>query len=185
MAKRQLPSPEVLRQLLSYDHETGKLFWKERGPEMFSSESGRVLNACSIWNSRYAGKEALTAIDPKGYLRGSVLGIGISAHRVAWAIHYCQWPDTIDHINGIKTDNRLVNLRSVSVAENQRNQKTHSSNTSGHRGVYANSRGWTAQIKVDRKARHLGHFRSFGEAVAARVRAEARFGFHENHGRPE
>ena len=75
MAKRQLPSPEALRQLLRYDPETGKLFWRDRhdmGPQ---------------WNGRYAGAEALGAVCKKdGYKRGNLGRSSLRAHRVIWAI---------------------------------------------------------------------------------------------------
>ena len=46
----------------------------------------------------------------------------ILLHRAAWALYYGRWPSEIDHLNGIKTDNRLCNLREVSGRENQQNR---------------------------------------------------------------
>ena len=63
MANKPIPSPEALRQLLSYDPKTGKLFWKERGPEWFRDTEGRTAqHACKNWNARYAGEEAFTSV---------------------------------------------------------------------------------------------------------------------------
>ncbi|MFN7224435.1 MAG: HNH endonuclease [Paracoccaceae bacterium] len=59
---------------------------------------------------------------PHGYLTGNVLGKRLLAHRVAWAITHDEWPDQIDHINRIKTDNRLCNLRPVSPMVNSLNR---------------------------------------------------------------
>ncbi len=90
-----------------------------------------------------------------------------------------------DHISGVRTDNRLGNLRSVSGAENNKNKQIPSDNTSGTIGVHWHKRSgkWQAQIKADGKREHLGYFHNKDDAKAARLSAEARLGFHENHGR--
>lgn len=53
-AKQNTPSPDVLRQLLRYEPETGKLWWKERGAEWFSSSTGRPAEPGSTPNGRLA-----------------------------------------------------------------------------------------------------------------------------------
>jgi len=68
MANHQLPSPDILRQLLSYDPETGKLMWLKRPADMFPS--GRIA---ASWNARLAGKEAFTATTG-GYFVGGIFG---------------------------------------------------------------------------------------------------------------
>jgi len=94
-------------------------------------------------------------------------------------------PDQIDHVNGVRTDNRIENLRSVTHAENGRNQAIPRNNTSGVMGVARRTRGkkWHAQIKVGGKQIHLGSFDDKDEAIAARAAADIEHGFHENHGR--
>ena len=174
-------TPELLQQLLTYDPETGELFWKERPREMFAR-----ARTWSMWNTRFAGGRALITEDDRGYRRGAVFGIDFLAHRVAYAIYHNSWPSgQIDHINGVRHDNRIVNLRDVSPAENRKNQKRPSDNTSGVMGVhwYKPHGRWQAQIQSDGEKRHLGFFKDFADAVAARLEAEAELGFHENHGR--
>jgi hypothetical protein len=89
------------------------------------------------------------------------------AHRVAWLyVHGC-WPTgVIDHINGDKTDNRIANLREVSIAENRQNMGEYANNTSGHKGVYWWPQGnrWRAQINHEGKRHYLG---CFGEKAGA------------------
>lgn len=170
-----------LREILDYDPETGALTWRYRTKEMCSDNRTR-----HSWNTNYAGKPALNAAQARGYLRGTINGKGCLAHRVIWALVHGEWPSAqIDHINGDKRDNRLVNLRSVSPAENQKNMKRSSRNTSGVTGVSWSSRAtaWQVHIKSGGKNMFLGHFRNFDEAVAARKTAEAEHGFHKNHGR--
>lgn len=174
MAKRQLPSPEVLRQLLSYDPETGKLFWKERGPEWFEASPTRSADHVrALWNARYAGKEAFTAASgpTRGYRGGCVLGISMQAHRVAWAIHYGEWPAAlIDHINGDGADNREVNMRPATQKQNCMNRRSRSGSSSKYLGVdwAASSKKWRAQIKpVGKPGKYLGLFQCEVEAARA------------------
>lgn len=188
MAKRDLPSPEVLRQLLRYEPETGKLFWRERTPEHFEEKSQSAQHNCNIWNSKYAGSEALCTIKPGGHLYGTISWGGrkpkLYAHRVAWAIYHGEWPEVIDHINGDPADNRIDNLRSTTQHENAKNQKKRFTNSSGITGVrfYAPRGKWTASITHNRKDHHLGYFKTAEEAAQARAAAEARFGFSDRHG---
>jgi hypothetical protein len=180
MANATLPTPEVLCQLLRYEPETGKLFWKRRSDDMFPA-AWRAAR----WNERYAETEAFTAI-VLGYRKGSFDGKQTYAHRVVWAITHGEWPEGhIDHINGNRADNRLANLRVVSNAENGKNQKFRKNNTSGVVGVsWDKRRGlWFAHICSGRKLVNLGRFKTMAEAVQARERAELELGFHPNHGR--
>lgn len=173
-------TPDILRDLLSYDSVTGVLTWKERPQHMFDS-----VRAYSIWNTRYAGKTALKS-NMRGYGVGSVFGFDFLAHRVAWAIHYGKWPSgEIDHINGNPSDNRIENLRDVDHKDNMRNVKKLSTNTSGVVGVcWDNYYGkWLATIHNGKKQESIGRFDDFQDAVQARKAAEVRHGYHPNHGR--
>ncbi len=175
--------PELLRALLRYDAETGALFWKERPVEMFIQPLEAAVSRARRWNARYAGRPALTH-KLSGYLRGSVCSKTMLAHRVAWAIHHGAWTeDYLDHINGVRDDNRIVNLREVDDAENHRNMKRPSNNKSGVIGVFFEAGKWRARITDRRRIHNLGSFETKEEAVAARKRGERQFGFHENHGR--
>lgn len=179
MAKRRLPTPEQLRQLLNYDPETGNLTWRERPLSMFKAPTrARQSRACKMWNGNFAGKPA-GATDGNGYLQIKLFDRSTPAHRIAWAITYGEWPEIIDHINGDPSDNRIANLRSGSREMNQRNQRRHKSNTSGRTGVSWNAkrRLWTAQIKMNDISFNLGAFDKFEDAVAERERVERKFGF--------
>ncbi|MET4892248.1 HNH endonuclease [Morganella morganii] len=83
------------------------------------------------------------------------------AHRLAWYYVYKEWPvEEIDHINGIKADNRIENLRKASRAENIRNVGRRNKNTSGYKGV-SKIRGrerWVARIVAGRKIINIGSF---------------------------
>jgi HNH endonuclease len=171
--------PELLRTLLRYDADSGKLYWLPRDIEHFPNR-----RAANVWNGRYANKEALT-YRLRGYCYGRLFDKSVSAHRVAYAIFHGVWPDHVDHINGDRADNRIENLRSVTRTENNRNCRISKSNKSGFTGVFFASERmrWLAYIGVAGKRIDLGAFTTQSDAVAARKSAEQRFGYHPNHGR--
>lgn len=171
---------EYARAAFDYDAETGFMRWRERPREHFRTQHGR-----RIFNTRFAGKVA-GSIDEKGYRRIAVDGCVVRAHRLIWLWTYGQEPlGEVDHINGVKSDNRLVNLRVVKSWENARNKRTPRNNTSGRIGViWRGDLGkWAANIGDDYKSFALGIFDTREEAVAARSAAEIVLGFHPNHGR--
>ncbi len=180
------PSPGLLRKLLRYEPDTGKLFWRERTPDMFEGGLYSSERSCRAFNTRHADKEAFTSDSFDGYKQGMTLGKAYQAHRIVWALHYGEWPEgQIDHINGIRDDNRIVNLRVVSNSENCKNQKLRSTNTSGHLGVswHKPTGRWQAYIQTSGRINYLGIFKDFEEAVKVRKEAEEKYGYHENHGR--
>lgn len=174
MAKTELPSIEELRKLLAYDPETGVLTWRQRPVSMFRDGKQSASHSMARWNARYAMKAAFRR-DPRGYLSGRALGRNMYAHRLAWALHHGEWPaGEIDHINGIRDDNRIANLRSVSRTENARNSSLSWS---------ASTQKWHASIRANGRGIKLGAFEDFDAACTARSDAERLHGYHANHGR--
>ena len=105
------------------------------------------------------------------------------AHRLAWLYVHGEFPeDHTDHINGVKDDNRIVNLRAVTEVENGKNLPIRKDNTSGLPGVYWSKRDQTWQVRVQTK--HYGYFQSKFEAAARSFSVYKELGFHPNHGRP-
>lgn len=185
MAKAEVLSPALLRQLLEYDPGTGTLTWRERTPALMSA-----LNQTTVrmkqWNACFAGREGFTADNGRGYRISCIGGKMLRAHRVAWAIYYGEWPDgMLDHVNGDRADNRIANLRIVDFVENGRNARISSANRSGQTGVWwrkANKK-WEAVIKAEGRRISLGLFDLYPDAVTARKDAEKRYGFAPSHGR--
>lgn len=164
-------TPALLRQYVEYDPVAGYLKWKPRGQGRF--------------DTKLAGRPAFSQ-PSGGYLIGRIGGVNLKAHRVAWAIHYGQWPDgPIDHINGNGCDNAIGNLRCVTERENARNRGRDGKNTSGEPCIswYARNDKWQVKVTANRQQKHVGFFDDLESAVAARNQAWKENGFHPNHGR--
>lgn len=183
MAAKALPAQDVLNQLLSYDPETGKLFWKERPVSMFTSGKQTAEHNAAIWNGKNANKEAFTALS-RGYKVGRIGDVGFFAHRVIWKMVYGTEPEQIDHEDGDRGHNRLENFREATDKTNSLNKATPSNNTTGQLGVYRARRGkWRAAIQHDGVQVSLGEYVHIEDAIAARKTAEIKYGYHPNHGR--
>ena len=140
---------------LTYDPETGMFKW---------------LNVTNCNGSKKSGWFA-GSFDNKGYFKIGVLGKDYSAHRLAWYLLKGSFPEKqIDHINGVRTDNRIVNLREVTNAQNQQNIKK-------ARGTSFNkhSKKWEARISVNYKDLFLGFFDTEEEARQAYVKAKKKY----------
>lgn len=173
-------TPGCLRELLTYNPETGKLTWKPRPRSMFIT-----MRDCKFWNTRFACREAFTATNARGYKHGRIWRVSLIAHRVIWAVHHGEWPQgMIDHINQTRDDNRIVNLRVVDPVDNCKNQKVRSDSLSGFTGVNWDKRKkmWRATLFTDGKRILLGNFSDKEDAIAARAKANEKYGFHKNHG---
>lgn len=193
MAAKPLPDAGALHNVFDFDPTTGLLTHKVRDAAYFSASGrGGREGQAARWNGRHAGNLAgsTTAI---GYqaVRVPMIGggsVAVMSHQVVWAMFYGKWPEQIiDHINGVRDDNRPANLRLTTLKDNARNVCLPANNTSGVCGVsrHKNTGKWFAQIIVDGKRRYLGSFEHKHEAVAARRAASAEFGFSDGHGKPK
>lgn len=138
---------EQLREFLSYDRNTGLLSWIKH----------------PIHQNKYPPGTRLTSVDGRGYLHVMLKGVRYKAHRLAWLHVYGKWPERwLDHINGIRTDNRICNLRECTPAQNARNSKGWTRQKHGFKGVYRQKKStqnpWYAAIRYNRKLIYLGSF---------------------------
>jgi hypothetical protein len=140
-----------LLELLDYDGSTGIFTWRiARGRASAGSVAGRT--------SMYGYIEI--GLDDRLY----------KAHRLAWLHVHGTTPDSqIDHINGIRSDNRIANLREASAGQNQHNRGPQWNNKSGFKGVSWNTKRkkWCAQIRFDWTTQFLGYFDDANEAARA------------------
>jgi hypothetical protein len=110
---------------------------------------------------------SLTAL---GYIIIGIYGGKYYAHRLAWFWVHGEWPESlVDHIDGNKTNNKIINLRLATHGQNLSNSKVSIKNTSGFKGVVfqPESGNWIAKIKVNYDGYHLGSFKTKIEAAMA------------------
>jgi len=151
---------DELRRLLAYDPETGYFTW--------------LVTLCSKGpaGGRAGSKRR------KGYIEIKIYGRSYASHRLAWFYVHGKWPPNhIDHINGVRDDNRIVNLRPATSSQNRRNSKC--SSGSGRKGVYwyKPTGKWAASICIGGKNKYLGYFENIDDAADAYRRAAV-----ENYG---
>lgn len=146
---------EVVRKELSYNPETGEFI------RVISHAQRKIVG-------RVAGSTTST-----GYRTISIGGNSYKAHRLAWLVTHGEWPvGQIDHVNGIRTDNRIANLRVVNNRENAENKhKATASSKSGLLGVswHKARRKWRAEIKHKGRKFHLGLFDTPEEAYSTYI----------------
>lgn len=143
-----------LRELLNYDPDTGEFTWRQT-----------VAN-------RLCGTRA--GANNHGYRQIRIERKLYQAHRLAWCYVYGVWPPyMVDHINGIKGDNRIANLRLATNQENQQNRRT-PQGSNPYIGVSWNkaAKRWEAQIRLQGKPTYLGRFSTPEEAHAAYLKAK-------------
>lgn len=151
---------EQLRDALTYAPETGEFYHARKLSPMSRARVGARAGGArqdGYWAIRFDGKL-------------------IGAHRLAWIhFHGVEPSGQIDHINGDKHDNRIVNLRDVSASQNKQNMRVARSDNSSkligaHKMTGVNQ--WKAQIRVDGKLKYLGTFASSEMAHEAYVVAK-------------
>jgi hypothetical protein len=147
-----------LRDLLHYDPDTGFFTW-----------------CVSVKGSKGKHKQAGT-LHRAGYRYIFAFGHKLAEHRLAWLYLYGVLPPhEIDHINGKRDDNRASNIRLSTRGENAQNRHKHRIGVSGKLGVvwHKAANKWAANIKINKKVKHLGVFSDVNDAARARQQAEA------------
>ena len=135
----------------------------------YNQENGIFTNKVRRKGTRGIGDRA-GSLHTSGYRHITIDYILYLEHRLAWFYVYGEWPkDQIDHINNIRDDNRLCNLREATNSENQFNRKNISGFSSKYKGVSFHSRDqkWVACIGSNYKVIYLGRFDDEEEAALA------------------
>lgn len=110
--------------------------------------------------------EPVTTTDSQGYKRVWNNGKSLRQHRVGWYLVYGYWPQELDHINGDKSDNRLINLRECTRSTNMLNRPAQSNNSLGVKNVYWNKAAKKYEVNV--KGKYLGVFSTVDDAIKRR-----------------
>lgn len=132
----------------------------------------------NMFGRSHAVKQVVGTKNQHGYIVTRFQNKMIAIHRLIWGIKTGKLPSRkydINHINGIKDDNRWCNLRLATRGQNNMNSGNPVNNTSGQKGVHPTRGRWYSRIKVDGKIIHLGVFENFNDAVNARKDAEIKY----------
>jgi len=141
-----------LREVLSYDPETGVFLWLVAP------------------NRRFRVGTRAGGIYRVGYRYINLFRRAYLEHRLVWLYVHGEWPvSDIDHINRDPLDNRLANLRVATRSENNANTGLRRNNTSGFKGVSFHKKAgrWQARMTVNGRGRSLGLYATPEAAHAA------------------
>lgn len=155
--KTTLLTAERVREVLSYDPDTGVFTWRKKVNRKV------VIGAVAGW------------ITHLGYRRISIDNKGYGANRLAWLYMTGEMPvHEIDHINGIRDDDAFANLRDVTHRVNLQNQRRPTANNKGTGvlGVHRHGRMYRAQIKLNGATVRLGSFHTMEAAKASYLAAK-------------
>jgi hypothetical protein len=154
-----------LQRILSYDPSTGVFTW-------INPTSNRVrLN------------DVAGCLGDDGYLKIQLMGNRYKSHRLAWLYCHGEFPEfELDHIDGVRVNNQLSNLRLATSKQNKENVKLKITNTTGYRGIHwdKSRQKWLAHITHNRKFHNLGRFNDINDALKAVITARNQFFTHHN-----
>ena len=150
-----------IKDWLSYNPKTGDFRWIKR--------KGRLANAGSV-----AG-----TINRDGYVRLFFNGMSVMAHRLAFFYYYGEFPLLeIDHLNGVRNDNRIINLKEASRIDNVRNNHNtafclrgynpSSKNKTKCRNIYKCNAKYAVVVSINKKSISFGRWSTLEEAIAVR-----------------
>ena len=149
---------EFIKDNLRYEKTTGKLYWKKNGIR------------------RRMDREA-GGIDKQGYRYLFVNRKWVNAAHVVWFIEKgCLPKKTMDHINGIRSDNRISNLRDVTMRDNATNTKIHREGRLPGCHFCNYTKKWRAQIKINGKRKCLGRYKTESAAHEAYTKTRMELG---------
>lgn len=166
LAKHDL-TPQILGEYLSYDPTNGHLTWIDK------PSTKTVI-----------GTRAGSLVTTTGYRSIQIFERNYREHQLIWFFHHAVWAKYLDHVNHIRDDNRIVNLREVTKAENSRNLSQRKGTITGEQGIWycRRRKKWVAEITRDRKKVYQKTFTLIADARLARAAALLEHDFHENHG---
>jgi len=156
------PTQSYLHEILEYHQDTGIFTWKKSRGNQFTKIGMK------------AGYK-----DSSGHMGIEINRVRYLSHRLVWLYLYGHFPkNQIDHINGIRDDNRLCNLREATAQQNMWNKKISLNNKSGFKNIHWSKtmKKWCVQIKANKKFVYVGYFKDL--ELADLIAHEARDKYH-------
>ncbi len=150
MSKRPNLTKEFLLHIFDYNAEEGRLYWKNT-PKL-----------------KKIGKPAGSI--HRGYMTVEIQTYYFFAHRIIYFLEYGRWPKITDHINGVKDDNRISNLREVTNRQNCLNRKAHRSGKLAGASYDKRFKKWVARAQINGTRISFGYFRTKTEAHKAYIK---------------
>ena len=155
----------------------------ETAYSLFNYVDGVLINRCT--HGRAIKGKVAGRLSQYGYRRIKIGNKTYTAHGIIYLMHHGYTPIYIDHINGIRDDNRIENLREATLSQNQYNRKKNKTNTSGEKGVTFCKKlnKWRVRFNIEGKAVSFGYYEDL--ELASLVATEARDKYHKefaNHG---
>lgn len=131
---------DYLKQILNYNADTGIFIRK-------------------VISTRNKIGDIAGGINSNKYIEIRVKGKKYKAHRLAWLYEFGEWPrGQIDHIDGDRSNNRIINLRTVNPRGNSQNREIHRNGHLVGTNWAAHANKWMARIKIDGKTKYLGYY---------------------------
>lgn len=158
----------LVKEYLDYDPQTGELIWIKKP----SKRANLRTRAGSL-------------VSTTGYRSIALFGKSYPEHHVVWLWYHGYWPkQQLDHIDHIRNNNRISNLREVTVGENARNRTRRQNTRTDEAGIWFNriSKRYVAEITKDGKKVYQASFVDIEDAITARKAKLIEHGFHANHG---
>jgi hypothetical protein len=143
-----------------FEYSLGNLYWKK--PLSYKTRVGSIAGS----------------LKTTGYYSTQINGKSYKNHRLIFLFHHGYLPECIDHVNGVRSDNRIENLREATRSQNQYNKKISSNSVSKVKNVFFNksSGKWQVKIRINGKRKNLGTYSDL--EIAELVATEARNKFH-------
>ena len=148
------------------------LYWRERSRSDFKTELIYLQ-----WTPRHAGKKAGTS-NGNGYMTTSYHGKRYYIHHLVFLMFHGYRPKLLDHINGVRNDNKIENLREVTSSQNSMNTALRSDNVSGTKGVswHKGAKKWTVTLQTGKVPKYMGLYEDY--ELACLMASEARDAYH-------
>lgn len=146
--------------------------------ELFEYRNGKLFSKVDRYKSTIKKGDEIGYFDSKGYLRTGINYKLYKIHRLIFMMFYGYMPTEVDHINGIKSDNRIENLRTATRSQNEFNKLGRETNFSGLKNISFEYGKWRVRLSANNKIINIGSFEDI--ELAELVAIEARNKFHGN-----